>query len=35
MKDVGFDEVTLRVAGWDQLGQLKRVMDEVLPLVEA
>jgi alkanesulfonate monooxygenase SsuD/methylene tetrahydromethanopterin reductase-like flavin-dependent oxidoreductase (luciferase family) len=35
MKDVGFDEVTLRVAGWDQFGQLKRLMDEVLPLVEA
>jgi alkanesulfonate monooxygenase SsuD/methylene tetrahydromethanopterin reductase-like flavin-dependent oxidoreductase (luciferase family) len=34
MKDVGFDEVTLRVAGWDQIGQLKRLMTEVLPLVE-
>ena len=33
MKDVGFDEVTLRVAGWDQLGQLQRLMTEVLPLV--
>jgi alkanesulfonate monooxygenase SsuD/methylene tetrahydromethanopterin reductase-like flavin-dependent oxidoreductase (luciferase family) len=33
MKDVGFDEVTLRVAGWDQMGQLRRLMTEVLPLV--
>ena len=31
--DVGFDEVTLRIAGWDQFGQLKRLMTEVLPLV--
>jgi alkanesulfonate monooxygenase SsuD/methylene tetrahydromethanopterin reductase-like flavin-dependent oxidoreductase (luciferase family) len=30
---LGFDEVTLRVAGWDQLGQLRRVMTEVLPRV--
>jgi alkanesulfonate monooxygenase SsuD/methylene tetrahydromethanopterin reductase-like flavin-dependent oxidoreductase (luciferase family) len=35
MKEVGFDEVTLRVAGWDQFGQLKRLMTEVLPLVDA
>ena len=28
---IGFDEVTLRITAWDQLGQLKRVMDEVLP----
>lgn len=35
MRDVGFDEVTLRVAGWDQIGQLRRLMTEVLPLVEA
>jgi alkanesulfonate monooxygenase SsuD/methylene tetrahydromethanopterin reductase-like flavin-dependent oxidoreductase (luciferase family) len=33
MRDVGFDEVTLRIAGWDQFGQLKRLMKEVLPLV--
>jgi alkanesulfonate monooxygenase SsuD/methylene tetrahydromethanopterin reductase-like flavin-dependent oxidoreductase (luciferase family) len=32
MADVGFDETTLRIAGWDQFGQLKRVMEEVLPL---
>jgi alkanesulfonate monooxygenase SsuD/methylene tetrahydromethanopterin reductase-like flavin-dependent oxidoreductase (luciferase family) len=30
-RDIGFDEVTLRVAGWDQRGQLKRVIEEVLP----
>jgi alkanesulfonate monooxygenase SsuD/methylene tetrahydromethanopterin reductase-like flavin-dependent oxidoreductase (luciferase family) len=35
MRDVGFDEVTLRVSGWDQFGQLKRLMEEVLPLVDA
>ena len=34
MKDVGFDEVTLRIAGWDQFGQLKRLIEEVLPLVD-
>ena len=28
---MGFDEVTLRCTSWDQLGQLRRVMDEVLP----
>jgi alkanesulfonate monooxygenase SsuD/methylene tetrahydromethanopterin reductase-like flavin-dependent oxidoreductase (luciferase family) len=32
-KELGFDEVTLRIASWDQLGQLKRVMEEVLPRV--
>lgn len=35
MRDVGFDEVTLRISSWDQFGQLKRLMDEVLPLVDA
>jgi alkanesulfonate monooxygenase SsuD/methylene tetrahydromethanopterin reductase-like flavin-dependent oxidoreductase (luciferase family) len=35
MRDVGFDEVTLRIAGWDQFGQLERLMHEVLPLVDA
>jgi alkanesulfonate monooxygenase SsuD/methylene tetrahydromethanopterin reductase-like flavin-dependent oxidoreductase (luciferase family) len=34
-KQLGFDEVTLRVTGWDQLGQLERVMREVLPRVNA
>jgi alkanesulfonate monooxygenase SsuD/methylene tetrahydromethanopterin reductase-like flavin-dependent oxidoreductase (luciferase family) len=28
---MGFDEVTLRCTSWDQMGQLKRVIDEVLP----
>jgi alkanesulfonate monooxygenase SsuD/methylene tetrahydromethanopterin reductase-like flavin-dependent oxidoreductase (luciferase family) len=28
---MGFHEVTLRIAGWDQLGQLERVMREVVP----
>jgi alkanesulfonate monooxygenase SsuD/methylene tetrahydromethanopterin reductase-like flavin-dependent oxidoreductase (luciferase family) len=35
MRDVGFDEVTVRIAGWDQFGQLKRVLEEVLPRVAA
>jgi alkanesulfonate monooxygenase SsuD/methylene tetrahydromethanopterin reductase-like flavin-dependent oxidoreductase (luciferase family) len=30
-RELGFDEVTLRVAGWDQFGQLNRLMTEVLP----
>ena len=30
-EEMGFHEVTLRIAGWDQLGQLERVMREVLP----
>jgi alkanesulfonate monooxygenase SsuD/methylene tetrahydromethanopterin reductase-like flavin-dependent oxidoreductase (luciferase family) len=30
-QELGFDEVTLRVTGWDQFGQLKRVVDEVIP----
>jgi alkanesulfonate monooxygenase SsuD/methylene tetrahydromethanopterin reductase-like flavin-dependent oxidoreductase (luciferase family) len=28
---LGFDEVTLRCTSWDQRGQLKRVIEEVLP----
>jgi alkanesulfonate monooxygenase SsuD/methylene tetrahydromethanopterin reductase-like flavin-dependent oxidoreductase (luciferase family) len=32
-KEIGFDEVTLRCTGWDQFGQLARVMKEVLPRV--
>ncbi len=28
---MGFSEVALRLTGWNQLGQLKRVMEEVLP----
>jgi alkanesulfonate monooxygenase SsuD/methylene tetrahydromethanopterin reductase-like flavin-dependent oxidoreductase (luciferase family) len=30
-KELGFDEITLRMTGWDQFGQLERVMREVLP----
>jgi alkanesulfonate monooxygenase SsuD/methylene tetrahydromethanopterin reductase-like flavin-dependent oxidoreductase (luciferase family) len=30
-RDMGFDEVTLRMTGWDQFGQLERVTREVLP----
>src|SRR5262249_16883927 len=32
-KEMGFDEVTLRMTSWDQFGQLERVMREVLPRV--
>jgi alkanesulfonate monooxygenase SsuD/methylene tetrahydromethanopterin reductase-like flavin-dependent oxidoreductase (luciferase family) len=32
-RDMGFNEVTLRIAAWDQFGQLERVMREVLPRV--
>jgi alkanesulfonate monooxygenase SsuD/methylene tetrahydromethanopterin reductase-like flavin-dependent oxidoreductase (luciferase family) len=32
-KELGFDEVTLRMTAWDQLGQLERVMRDVLPRV--
>ena len=35
MRDVGFDEVTVRLTGWDQFGQLQRLLNEVLPLVDA
>jgi alkanesulfonate monooxygenase SsuD/methylene tetrahydromethanopterin reductase-like flavin-dependent oxidoreductase (luciferase family) len=34
-KELGFSEVTLRITGWDQFGQLERVMKEVLPRVLA
>jgi alkanesulfonate monooxygenase SsuD/methylene tetrahydromethanopterin reductase-like flavin-dependent oxidoreductase (luciferase family) len=34
-KELGFSEVTLRITGWDQFGQLERVMREVLPRVLA
>ena len=30
-RELGFDEVTLRMASWDQFGQLERVMREVIP----
>jgi hypothetical protein len=28
---MGFHEATLRITAWDQLGQLERVIREVLP----
>lgn len=28
---LGFDEVTVRITAWDQMGQLRRVINEVLP----
>jgi alkanesulfonate monooxygenase SsuD/methylene tetrahydromethanopterin reductase-like flavin-dependent oxidoreductase (luciferase family) len=30
-QEMGFDEITLRLTSWDQRGQLKRVMEEVIP----
>jgi hypothetical protein len=30
---MGIDEVTLRITAWDQLGQLERVIEEVIPYV--
>ena len=30
-KEMGIDEVTLRITAWDQFGQLERVIEEVLP----
>jgi alkanesulfonate monooxygenase SsuD/methylene tetrahydromethanopterin reductase-like flavin-dependent oxidoreductase (luciferase family) len=32
-RDAGFDEITIRPTSWDQLGQLRRIIDEVLPLM--
>jgi alkanesulfonate monooxygenase SsuD/methylene tetrahydromethanopterin reductase-like flavin-dependent oxidoreductase (luciferase family) len=34
-QEMGFDEVAVRVAGWDQFGQLERVINEVVPLLNA
>jgi alkanesulfonate monooxygenase SsuD/methylene tetrahydromethanopterin reductase-like flavin-dependent oxidoreductase (luciferase family) len=34
-KEIGIDEVAVRVTGWDQKGQLDRVINEVLPLVNS
>jgi alkanesulfonate monooxygenase SsuD/methylene tetrahydromethanopterin reductase-like flavin-dependent oxidoreductase (luciferase family) len=31
--DVGVKMITMRLTGWDQMGQLKRCMEEVLPHV--
>ncbi|HEX2280202.1 MAG TPA: hypothetical protein VHG52_00440, partial [Thermomicrobiales bacterium] len=28
-EEMGIDEVTVRVSGWDQMGQLERVINEV------
>jgi alkanesulfonate monooxygenase SsuD/methylene tetrahydromethanopterin reductase-like flavin-dependent oxidoreductase (luciferase family) len=30
-RDLGFHEVTLRPTAWDQFGQLRRLIDEVIP----
>ena len=32
IEELGFDEVTVRIASWDQEGQFRRLVDEVLPL---
>jgi alkanesulfonate monooxygenase SsuD/methylene tetrahydromethanopterin reductase-like flavin-dependent oxidoreductase (luciferase family) len=32
-RDAGFDEITIRPTSWDQMGQLKRIINEVLPLM--
>ena len=32
IEQLGFDEVTVRIASWDQVGQFRRLVDEVLPL---
>jgi alkanesulfonate monooxygenase SsuD/methylene tetrahydromethanopterin reductase-like flavin-dependent oxidoreductase (luciferase family) len=32
-KEMGFSEVALRITGWDQFGQLERVVNEVIPRV--
>ena len=32
---IGFDEVTLRITGWDQRGQLDRLITEVAPHFES
>jgi alkanesulfonate monooxygenase SsuD/methylene tetrahydromethanopterin reductase-like flavin-dependent oxidoreductase (luciferase family) len=34
-RDLGFHEVTLRPTAWDQFGQLRRVIDEVIPRLGA
>jgi alkanesulfonate monooxygenase SsuD/methylene tetrahydromethanopterin reductase-like flavin-dependent oxidoreductase (luciferase family) len=33
-QEMGIDEVTIRITGWDQLGQLDRVINEVVPRME-
>ena len=32
IEELGFDEVTVRIASWDQVGQFQRLVGEVLPL---
>jgi alkanesulfonate monooxygenase SsuD/methylene tetrahydromethanopterin reductase-like flavin-dependent oxidoreductase (luciferase family) len=32
--EAGADEVTLRITSWDQMGQLRRVIDELAPLID-
>lgn len=32
-KEMGLNEVALRITGWDQRGQIKRIIEEVLPFV--
>lgn len=33
-QEMGIDEVTVRITGWHQMGQLQRVIDEVVPRLE-
>ncbi len=32
LEELGFDEVALRITSWDQAGQFRRLVEEVLPL---
>jgi alkanesulfonate monooxygenase SsuD/methylene tetrahydromethanopterin reductase-like flavin-dependent oxidoreductase (luciferase family) len=32
LAEIGFDETTVRITSWDQAGQFRRFIDEVLPL---
>jgi alkanesulfonate monooxygenase SsuD/methylene tetrahydromethanopterin reductase-like flavin-dependent oxidoreductase (luciferase family) len=32
IEELGFDEVTVRIASWDQVGQFGRLVNEVIPL---
>jgi alkanesulfonate monooxygenase SsuD/methylene tetrahydromethanopterin reductase-like flavin-dependent oxidoreductase (luciferase family) len=31
LRDIGFDEISLRICSWDQMGQLDRLINEVVP----
>ena len=33
--EMGIDEVTLRITAWDQMGQLERVIEEVIPALRS